>query len=97
MSIAGLNSSNSGGEWAHIGGGILGLILAKRPDFVYELNSSFKSIFKTKSKIHIDRNKPETSIDRGQHLNFILDKIGKVGYEKLTAKEKIFLKKYGEK
>ena len=97
LSISGLNSSNSGGEWAHIGGGILGLILAKRPDFVNELNLSIKSIFKTKSKIYIDRNEPETSFDRAQHLDMILDKIGKVGYEKLTAKEKTFLKKYGEK
>ena len=62
-----------------------------------ELNSSIKSIFKTKSKIYIDRNEPETSFDRAQHLDMILDKIGKVGYEKLTAKEKTFLKKYGEK
>lgn len=97
LSIAGLNGSNSGGEWAHIGGGVLGLLLAKRPDFVYELNSIVKSIFKTKSKIYIDRKEPENTIDRARHLDMILDKIGKVGYEKLNAKEKMFLKKYGEK
>lgn len=97
LSIAGLNGSNSGGEWAHIGGGILGLLLAKRPDFLYNLNFSVISIFKTKSKIYIDRNPPENMNDRAKHLNMILDKIGKVGYEKLNAKEKIFLKKYSEK
>ncbi|CAI8329605.1 MAG: Uncharacterised protein [Owenweeksia sp. TMED14] len=93
VSITGLNGSNFGGELAHLGGSILGLIIAKRPDFF----NKRKFYLKRNRSMQIDRSNSETESDRTKYLNSILDKVGSVGYEKLNEKEKAFLKRYGEK
>ena len=107
ISVTGLNGSNFGGEWAHLGGALFGLLIAKNPELLnlkkYKNNISaplkLKKLLRKKSftRSSVDQKKMELSIERSTYLNEILDKINESGYENLDQKEKMFLEKYGEK
>lgn len=107
ISVTGLNGSNFGGEWAHLGGGLLGFLIAKNPESLNLKNHKkkissplkLKKLFRKKSfnSLSIDEKEMDSAIERSKYLNEILDKINDNGYENLNKKEKVFLEKYGEK
>ncbi len=92
VSVSGLHGPNAGGNFAHLGGALAGWALAKSPSWLFpetRWTSKRKSSSKT-SHLHV------VAAD-GMDLDGILDKIGRVGYDGLTAKEKAFLARYGKK
>ena len=92
VSVSGLQGPNAGGNFAHLGGALAGWALAKSPTWLFpeiRLASKRKSSSKS-SHLHV-------VASDGLDLDAILDKIGRVGYDGLTAKEKAFLARYGKK
>jgi membrane associated rhomboid family serine protease len=93
VSVSGLQGPNAGGNFAHLGGALAGWALAKSPSWLFPetrwISMRRKKSSKT-SHLHV------VSSD-GLDLDGILDKIGRVGYDGLTAKEKAFLARYGKK
>jgi membrane associated rhomboid family serine protease len=108
--IIGINSTNAGGNIAHLGGALWGYlymaqlkngkdISAKFNEWLYSLKNIVQSVFTKKSKIHVSykRNDTQHMTDRQynkkkkeeqEHINYILDKIARSGYDSLTKKEK---------
>lgn len=89
ISVSGLQGPNAGGNIAHLGGALVGWSMAKSPQWLVPEKWRFRSRQKS-SKLHV------VAAD-GLDLDSILEKIGRVGYDKLTAKEKAFLARYGKK
>lgn len=89
ISVSGLQGPNAGGNIAHLGGAFAGWALAKSPQWLFPETSWSRKRSK-KSKLRV------VAAD-GMDLDRILDKIGQVGYDKLSAKEKAFLARYGKK
>lgn len=88
LSIAGLDGLNSGGNIAHMGGALTGWLLAKQPQLLFPRFKSKRK--KSAAHLRVVRNSNEMELDA------VLDKIGKVGYDALTQKEKAFLAEYGK-
>ncbi|WP_293304821.1 rhomboid family protein [Pedobacter sp. UBA5917] len=94
IAFIGLSSINAGGNFAHIGGALLGFIYIKR----LQSGSDWSKLFERKPKLKVVRNekpvkKPEFKGGVSQQeIDAILDKISTSGYDKLTAaeKEKLF-------
>jgi len=94
---------NSGGHLAHLGGAIIGFLLTyefqKGGDFFKTIKNIFtpkkqkplKTVYKS-----VKRTKSESSIVNQKHIDEILDKISKSGYETLTKEEKDYLFKSGK-
>ncbi|SDC55846.1 rhomboid family intramembrane serine protease [Pedobacter soli] len=94
ISFIGLSSANAGGNFAHIGGALLGFFYIKS----LQNGNDWSKLFERKPKLKVVRNdKPlkKTDAKAGvsqQEIDAILDKISTSGYDKLTAaeKEKLF-------
>ncbi|HAB36013.1 MAG TPA: hypothetical protein DCE58_05360 [Cryomorphaceae bacterium] len=89
ISVSGLQGPNAGGNIAHLGGALVGWSLAKSPHWLFPEKRSARTGRKP-SKLHV-------VAAEGLDLDSILEKIGRVGYDKLSAKEKAFLARYGKK
>lgn len=104
-----ITSNNSGGHIAHLGGALYGFLYAsqlkKGNDWsvsFYEIIAAIKKPFKKKPtlrKVYSNpkKEKAKTSMPSQQELDEILEKIGKSGYDSLTAEEKEYLFKMGKK
>ncbi|MNI49472.1 Rhomboid family protein [compost metagenome] len=94
ISFIGLSSANAGGNFAHIGGALLGFFYIKS----LQNGNDWSKLFERKPKLKVVRNdKPvkKSAFKEGvsqQEIDAILDKISTSGYDKLTAaeKEKLF-------
>lgn len=90
ISFIGLSSVNAGGNFAHIGGAILGFVFIKS----LQNGRDWSKLFERKPKLKVVRNekpvkKPEFKGGVSQQeIDAILDKISTSGYDKLTASEK---------
>ncbi|MFM9028208.1 MAG: DUF6576 domain-containing protein, partial [Bacteroidota bacterium] len=102
LDLINLNSGNAGGHIAHIGGAIFGYVyvvmLRKGTDlsgWLQRLLTSKRNPSKhwkvEKSNRGSDEDFVKRKKDRQERLDEILDKIGKSGYESLSAAEKEFL------
>jgi membrane associated rhomboid family serine protease len=104
-------SVNSGGKLAHIGGAFFGyfytLNLRQGRDFGIGLNKVidfFVTIFKPRKKLKVSHKKTANEyeynrikVEHQAHINTILDKISKGGYDSLTKEEKETLFKESQK
>lgn len=104
-------SVNSGGKLAHIGGAFFGyfytLNLRQGRDFGTGLNKVidfFVTIFKPRKKLKVTHKKTANEYEYNRikaehqaHINKILDKISKGGYDSLTKEEKEILFKESQK
>lgn len=112
LSFFGLRGLNAGGEFAHLGGALMGFVFIKRLKAGSDLSLPIlkvmdwvENLFKPKPKMHVSyRNKERpfqnpknaSSVDQSV-IDRILDKIHESGYEKLTAEEKSILFKASKK
>lgn len=109
MYIIGISSTNAGGNLAHLGGAFAGIVyvLQIRHDANSKSPNAFfnrlTGIFKPKSKVRLSYKKPTDDIEYNrqknqekEHMNQILDKISKSGYDSLTKEEKEFLFRMGK-
>jgi membrane associated rhomboid family serine protease len=104
-------SVNSGGKLAHIGGAFFGyfytLNLRQGRDFGIGLNKiidSLVTIFKPRKKLKVTHKKTANEYEYNRikaehqaHINKILDKISKGGYDSLTKEEKEILFKESQR
>jgi membrane associated rhomboid family serine protease len=104
-------SVNSGGKIAHIGGALLGYLYSASyrsgKDITRGINRFFDSVvtwFKPKPKMKVTYKKPMNDFeynkakkDHQEHINRILEKISKGGYDSLTKEEKEILFKESQK
>ncbi|MBB3188555.1 rhomboid family protein [Microbacter margulisiae] len=103
ISILGVSSNNAGGEFAHLGGALIGFIFAKRfhagKDLTKGINKLIDGIitlFKPRPKrvkMTYTRAKTDAFYNKQQHdnekeIDVILDKIKRSGYDSLSAEEK---------
>lgn len=104
LSMFGITSTNAGGEFAHIGGAVIGalyiLFLKRGKDIVRPFNrliDAVVNLFKPKPKIKYQKHnyRPPSDADYNQQrandmreLDEILDKVKKSGYTSLTEDEK---------
>lgn len=98
ISFIGLSSTNAGGNFAHIGGAILGFAFVKS----LQRGRDWSKIFERKPNLRVVKNekppvrntpaKPAFNSVSQQEIDAILDKISSSGYDKLSAteKEKLF-------
>lgn len=91
LDVIDVASSNAGGSFAHIGGGLLGFTYIK----VLQSGTDWSTIFKKKPKLRVVKNSTSTPTSRPKgnavdqrEIDEILDKISKTGYNKLTREEK---------
>ena len=111
MYIIGISTSNAGGNLAHLGGAFLGMIFAlqykKGTDISKGLSLLIEAVakwLKPKPKVKITyRNASDRDIDynrrknaQQEHINEILDKISKSGYDSLNKEEKEILFRMGK-
>lgn len=109
--VIGITSSNAGGNLAHLGGalwGVVYILLIRRgyePGKRFEkLFSQMKNPFKRKPKVRLSYRKPpvddlEYNRQKNQEkakMNQILEKISKSGYDSLTREEKELLFRMGK-
>ncbi len=87
------SNRNSGGNFAHLGGVLFGVV------FAYYLKGNLfqknKNQLKTVHRSVIKTSKKFTKDEEAQ-INKILDKMNKSGYESLSTKEKLYLFKSGK-
>lgn len=103
ISVLGISSNNAGGEFAHLGGALVGFLFAKRfhagKDITKWLNQfidMIMTLFKPKPKkfkITQSRPKPDAyynkkTFDQEKEMDRILEKIKRSGYDSLSADEK---------
>ncbi|WP_159522295.1 rhomboid family intramembrane serine protease [Sunxiuqinia indica] len=111
MYVIGIASSNSGGNIAHIGGALLGVIFVlqyrKNKDLTNIVSTVIDKgakIFTPKQKIKVTyKGKPTDDIEynrqrnlKQEEINHVLEKISKSGYDSLTKEEKELLFKMGK-
>lgn len=108
--IIGISSTNAGGNLAHLGGAFAGVIYAlqlqqqtKSGKESAGILSKFGSMFSAKPKVKVSYKRPANEIDYNrqknqekEHMNQILEKISKSGYDSLTKEEKEFLFRMGK-
>lgn len=109
MYVIGISSSNAGGNLAHLGGALGGLLYVlqiRRRGISAKSSGTFfsgiKNRFASRPKVKVSYRKPPNDIDYNRqknqdqkHMNEILEKISKSGYDSLTREEKEFLFKMG--
>jgi membrane associated rhomboid family serine protease len=110
--IIGISSTNAGGNLAHLGGALAGVLYAlqlRRNKKVVNTESGFlsgiSSFFSSKPKVKVSYKRPTSEIDieynrqknqEKEHMNQILEKISKSGYDSLSKEEKEFLFRMGK-
>lgn len=105
LSVIGTTGGNAGGEFAHIGGALFGLIYILQLKRGIDLTAGLQQLFSTKInfqgskkpkkkaplKIVHDKRKEAPEMPNQDRLDTILDKIKDVGFENLTSEEKDYL------
>lgn len=108
--IIGISSTNAGGNLAHLGGAFAGVIYAlqlhrqvKSGKESAGILSGLGSLFVAKPKVKVSYKRPANEIEYNrqknqekEHMNQILEKISKSGYDSLTKEEKEFLFRMGK-
>ena len=106
LDVLALSGGNAGGHFAHLGGALFGFLYvnqaANKEIKIWEKISSLftskkkplKTVYKSPKKAK--KTSQNTSLNQ-QHIDQILDKISKSGYDTLTKAEKEFLFKQGRK
>lgn len=110
MYVIGISSSNAGGNLAHLGGALGGVIYVlqlgrggnSRKGSSY-LFTSLKKRFSPKPKVKVTYRKPVDDIEYNRQknqdqkrMNEVLEKISKSGYDSLSKEEKEFLFRMGK-
>ncbi len=108
--IIGISSANAGGNLAHLGGAFAGVLYAlqlKRTNLTSinnGISSKFNSFFSSKPKVKVSYKKPANEIEYNrqknqekEHVDQILEKISKSGYDSLSKEEKEFLFRMGNR
>lgn len=98
LSAFGITSNNAGGEFAHIGGAIIGVIYAwllqKNYDLTVPFNrtiDTFVNLFKFRPRIKTNKNQTKKNSQQPQNnpnITAILRKIKAYGYTSLSEEEK---------
>ena len=93
-----LTNDNPGGNLAHLGGVLWAVAVFRNPHWLPNtlpswLNTTSRTPKRTR---HLRVVRPEPK-DLDRRLDEILDKLGRVGYDGLSAQEKKFLSDYGKK
>lgn len=108
--IIGISSTNAGGNLAHLGGAFAGVIYAlqihqqaKSGKESAGIFSKLGSLFASKPNVKVSYKRPANEIEYNrqknqekEHMNQILEKISKSGYDSLTKEEKEFLFRMGK-
>jgi membrane associated rhomboid family serine protease len=111
LDIISISGSNAGGHIAHLGGALFGWFFIRQykkgKDITRGINlllTSASSLFKRRSKLKVEYRKTKSDYEynkqkamKQQHIDDILDKISKSGYESLTREEKEILFKVSKK
>lgn len=91
LDLIDIASSNAGGSFAHIGGGLFGFAFIK----LLQSGKDWSTVFQRKPKMKVVKNTAKPSSSRSKEalvdqreIDAILDKISKTGYDKLTREEK---------
>jgi membrane associated rhomboid family serine protease len=82
---------NAGGEFAHLGGALIGFIYIKQLRSGHDWGASIGKVFQPKSKLKIAVKNSFRNADnkpRQEEVDLILDKISKSGYDSLSKQEK---------
>ena len=104
LDVLGLAGGNTGGHFAHLGGGLFGFL------FVNKASKKEIGVFKNITAIFFKKNNPLKTVHKStntkkettksdftqQQIDEILDKISKSGYDTLTKSEKEFLFRQGK-
>ena len=104
LSVIGTTGGNAGGEFAHIGGALFGMLYILQLRRGMDLTDGLQKLFSTEINIakpqpkkkaplkvvHHKKDTPTVEIHQDR-LDTILDKIKQVGYDNLTAEEKDYL------
>jgi membrane associated rhomboid family serine protease len=104
-------SVNSGGKLAHIGGAFFGYFYIMKLRHGHDIGKGFNkmldflvTVFKPRKKLKVTHKKVATEyeynkikVEHQKHINTILDKISKGGYDSLTKEEKETLFKESQK
>jgi membrane associated rhomboid family serine protease len=104
-------SVNSGGKLAHIGGAFFGYFYIMNLRHGHDIGKGFNkmldflvTVFKPRKKLKVTHKKVATEyeynkikVEHQKHINTILDKISKGGYDSLTKEEKETLFKESQK
>ncbi len=88
FSVVGISGPNGGGQVAHLGGALAGWLVGRAPEYL-SWTARPKSRALRRGPLHVVRNGTPD-------LDAILEKVSRVGYAKLTAQEKEYLKRYGQ-
>jgi len=108
--VIGISSTNAGGNLAHLGGALAGVVYAlqlhreaKSSKVSGGILSNITSLFAAKPKVKVSYKRPANEIEYNrqknqekEHMNQILEKISKSGYDSLTKEEKEFLFRMGK-
>ena len=111
LDIISISGSNAGGHIAHLGGALFGWFFIRQykkgKDITRGINGLLtisSSFFKRRSKLKVEYRKTTSDYEykkqkamKQQHIDDILDKISKSGYESLTREEKEILFKVSKK
>ena len=104
LDVLGLAGGNTGGHFAHLGGGLFGFL------FVSKASKKEIGVFKNIAAIFFKKNNPLKTVHKStntkkettksdftqKQIDEILDKISKSGYDTLTKSEKEFLFRQGK-
>ncbi len=110
MYVIGISSSNAGGNLAHLGGALGGVIYVLQlrrggnsAKGFSNLFTSLKKGFSPKPKVKVSYRKPVDDIEYNRQknqdqkrMNEVLEKISKSGYDSLSKEEKEFLFRMGK-
>ncbi len=102
IDLLSIEKGNPGGHIAHLGGAFYGFIFGVnlKRNFFRLPNLKFKNPFRKERKLKFSKNEKrpisdedynEMKSEKQKKIDFILDKISKSGYDKLTKEEKDFL------
>lgn len=110
MYVIGISSTNAGGNLAHLGGALGGVIYvlqirkaSSSGKGIGHLFSGLKKSFEPRPKVKVSYRKPVDDIEYNRQknmdkarMNEILEKISKSGYDSLSKEEKEFLFRMGK-
>lgn len=100
IDILSIPNGNSGGHFAHIGGVLFGCAYVLCPQFFQKIQSSTEKQSKTTFQSQRPKTDEQYNAERAEyrrHVDSILDKVAKSGYQSLTKEEKDFLFKTSQK
>jgi len=82
---------NAGGEFAHLGGALVGFVYVKQLQNGKDWIGSINNLFKKRSKMRVvpgSQQKESKGKPQQDEIDRILDKISETGYDNLTTQEK---------